>query len=439
MQDSSGEDPDRNIRKKGVYQKMTQETNQQEYKTKYDRKMAERAMEKKKEERQLKIMKIVGVILCVAVVVAIVTPIITNVVKKQQVLNGTYVKIGDHELSELEYDYYYYTTVNNYLNTYGSFISYLGLDTSIDFDKQQYDESRTWKDYFDQMTIEEQIKPILTLLDEADKNGFTYDATEDYDNYVASIQEAADNSGISLSDYYKNYFGPYATASNMEGFIKNGYIASAYYEQLVTDNAPTAEEVKAYYEENRNAYDQVDYKSMTFETPEFDEEATDDEKAEDLKDRQQQAEDALASIEAGDEVDGFDLTEGSKLAAVPSCASEWLFDDARSEGDIQVFTDESTSNVYVIQFVKKYYDEANDETISSTLASRTVSDQLQTLADQYEVTDVKGDLKYLTIPETTQEDTAADSASEDTATEDASADNAAESEDVSTDTAEDAE
>ena len=52
-------------------------------------------------------MKIVGVILCVAVVVAIAAPIISNVVKKQQALNGTYVKIGDHELSELEYDYYY--------------------------------------------------------------------------------------------------------------------------------------------------------------------------------------------------------------------------------------------------------------------------------------------------------------------------------------------
>lgn len=383
---------------------MTQGTNQQEYKTKYDRKMAERAMEKKKEERQLKIMKIVGVILCVAVVVAIAAPIISNVVKKQQVLNGTYVKIGDHELSELEYDYYYYSAVNNYINTYGSFISYLGLDTSVDFDKQQYDETKTWKDYFDQMTVDEQIKPIFALLDEAQKNGFTYDAAEDYDAYAASIQEAADNAGVSLSDYYRNYFGPYATASNVEDFIKNGYIASAYYEQLVADNAPTAEEVKTYYDENRNAYDQVDYKSIAFETPEFEEDATDEEKAKDLEDRQKQAEDVLAQIENGDTVDGFELTEGAKYSAVPSSAAAWLFDDTRAEGDIQVFTDDSTSNVYVVQFVKKFYDEANDETISSSLASQTVSAQLQEVADRYEVVDVKGDLKYLTIPETTTEE-----------------------------------
>ena len=209
---------------------------------------------------------------------------------------------------------------------------------------------------------------------------------------------------ISLSDYYRNYFGPYATASNVEDFIKNGYIASAYYEQLVADNAPTAEEVKTYYDENRNAYDQVDYKSIAFETPEFEEDATDEEKAKDLEDRQKQAEDVLAQIENGDTVDGFELTEGAKYSAVPSSAAAWLFDDTRAEGDIQVFTDDSTSNVYVVQFVKKFYDEANDETISSSLASQTVSAQLQEVADRYKVVDVKGDLKYLTIPETTTEE-----------------------------------
>ena len=128
-------------------------------------------------------------------------------------------------------------------------------------------------------------------------------------------------------------------------------------------------------------------------------------------------------------MDGFELTEGAKYSAVPSSAAAWLFDDARVEGDLQVFTDESTSNVYVVQFVKKFYDEANDETISSSLASQTVSAQLQEVADSYEVVDVKGDLKYLTIPETTTEDTttgdtAEDAAATDDAAEDTTADEA---------------
>ena len=256
----------------------------------------------------------------------------------------------------------------------------------------------------------------FALLDEAQKNGFTYDAAEDYDAYVASIQEAADNAGVSLSDYYRNYFGPFIT-SNVEAFIKNGYIASAYYEQLVADNAPTTEEVKTYYDENRNAYDQVDYKSIAFETPEFEEDATDEEKAKDLEDRQKQAEDVLAQIENGDTVDGFELYRGAKVVPFHPVLQHG-FDDARAEGDIQVFTDDSTSNVYVVQFVKKFYDEANDETISSSLASQTVSAQLQEVADRYEVVDVKGDLKYLTIPETTTEDTSTGDTAEDAATTD---------------------
>ena len=152
--------------------------------------------------------------------------------------------------------------------------------------------------------------------------------------------------------------------------------------------------------------------------------AIDEEKAKDLEDRQKQAEDVLAQIKNGDTVDGFELTEGAKYSAVPSSAAAWLFDDARAEGDIQVFTDDATSNVYVVQFVKKFYDEANDETISSSLASQTVSAQLQEVADRYEVVDVKGDLKYLTIPETTTEDTSAGDTAEDTAEDTAATDGA---------------
>lgn len=66
-------------------------------------------------------------------------------------------------------------------------------------------------------------------------------------------------------------------------------------------------------------------RASAFETPEFEEDATDEEKAKDLEDRQKQAEDVLAQIENGDTVDGFELTEGAKYSAVPSSAAAWLF------------------------------------------------------------------------------------------------------------------
>lgn len=381
--------------------KLSEQTTEQKVQTKYDRKMAERAQAKVKEARQLKIMKLVGVVCCIAIVAAIVIPVVMNSVKKSQVLHDTYVKIGDHEMTKLEYDYYYYSSVNSYLSMYGSLISYMGLDTTVDFDEQQYDETMTWKDYFDSTAVDQAIQ-IYALLDDAQKNGFTYDTTEEYTSYVDSIKEAAANSGDSLSDYYKSYFGTYATEANMEGFIKDGLVAAAYYDQLVADQEISADEVKAYYEENRNSYDQVDYKSKVFTTPAYEEKNESDVDLE-AEEREQQAQELLAAVQNGETVEDLELNEGAKMSSAPSCASEWLFDDARAEGDIEVFTDENTSDVYVVQFEKKYYDEANDESISTLLAGQKASEYIQALTEGYAATDVKGELKYLTIPDTAAE------------------------------------
>lgn len=415
--------------------KMPEQTTEQKVQTKYDRKMAERAQAKAKEARQLKIMKLIGIVCCIAVVAAIVIPVVMNSVKKNQVLHDTYVRIGDHEMTKLEYDYYYYTNVNSYLNTYGSLISYIGLDTSVDFDEQQYDETMTWKDYFDRSAVE-QATQIYTLLDDAQKNGFTYDATEEYTSYVDSIKEAATESGYSLSDYYKSYFGSYATEANMEGFIRDGLVATAYYDKLVEDQEISEDEVQTYYEENRNSYDQVDYKSKVFETP-----ASEDEDESDVdlqvEEREQQAQELLAAVQNGETVEDFELSEGVKMSSAPSCASEWLFDDARAEGDIEVFTDEYTSDAYVVQFEKKYYDEANDDTISTLLAGQRAGQYVQDLVAQYTVTDVKGELKYLTIPEDTTESESTDAVAEDTDDAEAEADTADPAEDVAEDISDD--
>lgn len=69
---------------------------------------------------------------------------------KYAAVHNTYVKIGDHEITKVEYDYYYNNAVNSYLSMYGSYLPYMGLDTSKDFAQQQYTDNMTWKDYFDQ-------------------------------------------------------------------------------------------------------------------------------------------------------------------------------------------------------------------------------------------------------------------------------------------------
>lgn len=371
---------------------MVKQKQEQVYKTKYDKKMAEREQQKKKDARSLQRARVLSVVLAVAVLAAIIIPIVSGIVKKKEAISGIYVKINEHEISGLEYDFYYNTTVNNYINTYGSFLQYMNLDTTKDFATQQYTEDLTWKDYFDEMTVE-QIKQTYALLDDATKNAFSYDATEEYDTYIASIKEAAQTTGSNMGDYYHSYFGKYATEANVAAYIKDGIVANAYYDKLLEDNKPTDEEIQNYYQENKNSYDQVDYKSYV-SSSDLGEDATEEEKNKDMQER-------LASVNENGEALEMELTEGAKMSAVPAVAADWLFDETRKEGDTEVFTDDTSYDVYAIQFVKRYYNEANNENISQTLASQAATDYSYGLVENYTVTDVKGTLKYLTVPAAT--------------------------------------
>lgn len=377
---------------------MSKQKEEQTYATKYDKKVAERELEKKKDAKNLKITKIVITVLAVVVLAAIIIPIISSAVKKKEVVNGTFIKVNDYKISQLEYDFYYNTTVNDYINTYGSFLQYMNLDVTKNFATQNYSDDMTWQDYFDKMTVE-QIKQIRSLLDDAEKNGFTFDATERYDTYVASVKEAAQSAGSTVQDYYHSYFGAYATEKNVADYIKDGIVANAYYQKLVEDNKPSDEEVQKYYEENKKSYDQVDYKKSVIAS-DLGEDATEEEKDIDKESRLEKANELLASVKEGEDAD-LELVSGDKFITTPSAISEWIFDEARKEGDAEVFTDESSSDIYVIEFVKRYYDETNNDAISQTLATQTASEYAYALAEEYTVTDEKGSLRYLTIPEAT--------------------------------------
>jgi len=84
-------------------------------------------------------------------------------------------------------------------------------------------------------------------------------------------------------------------------------------------------------------------------------------------------------------------------SSVPAAMADWLYEDGRTQGDIAVLEDEGNNQYYVVEFVKRYYDEADDKNISNTIASERVSEYIENIMESYTVTDHKGELKYLTI------------------------------------------
>lgn len=479
-------------------------TEQEKPKTKYDRKMEARRKAAEKEKREKLTLRIVGFALLAALVGTSAYFGVTRFVDVHTATTEPYVSIGDHQLTQLEYEYYYNTSVSNYISSYSYFLSYMGLDTEKPLDEQQYSETMTWKDYFEQTTCE-QLRQEYALIDDAKANGFEYDTTEDYNNYLTTAKETAKNANQTLAQYFKASFGDYATVSNVKPFMEQSYYARAYYDKLLEDHTPDDATVAAYYEAHKADYDKVSYYSFAFDpsvytsdtalpdatevtgsdenTPGSTTEAADtttdanssSEDADSTTEATSSTEDANSTTETNNSTEDTDsttetadnttdatdnttatneespayilanemlerlkdgedfetlcaefatddtksnyestdseysLTENVTCSSANADFSAWLSDESRKEGDMTVIQSESTGVCYVLKFVSRTYDDTCLDSISSTLSSDEVGTYIDALLENaYEVTDLKGNLNYLSTTEASSTDSEAD-------------------------------
>lgn len=394
---------------------------EQKVQTRYDRKMEARKQKEAKDKKDEKRFKILSTVVIALLAVGIIGGIAVSVINKQSALNGTYVKIGEEEVTKLEFDYYYNNVVNNYMTSYASILSYLGLDSTKDFDEQPYTDELSWKDMFDQMTVE-QMSQTYALLADAEASGYTYDVTEEYNQRTEEMKAAAETAGMTVAAYYESMYGGYATEKNVEPFIKQDMLAGAYYNELLATNAPSDEEITAYYEAHKEEYDRVNYRSFTF-TADVGEDASEEDINKAMDELKVKAEAFMAAREGGSDFEElclenaseeekanyedteteYSLSEGRFRSGVPAAIADWLYEDTRKEGDLTVIADEENHRYYVAEFIKKYYDETDDANISSFMASERVTEYVTTLMEDFKVTDEKGKLKYLTVDSSAEE------------------------------------
>lgn len=423
---------------------------QEKPKTKYDRKMEARRREAARQKREAIIFRIICIVILVAIIGTAGYFGVTQFMDFRTATAKTYVTVGDHELTQLEYDYHFNTTVNNYINTYSSFLSYMGLDTAKPFDEQNYSEDMTWQEYFEQTTLE-QIQQTYALLDDARANNFEHDTTEDYESFVTQAKETAKTNKITMWNYYKNMFGDYATANNIKPFLESTYLANAYYNKLLEDNTPSEDTASDYYEEHKADYDKVTYYSFTFDPENYKEdtgtengestsdqtdtgsasenEDTDTSKntartlAEEMKEQLEDGKDfeaLCAEYAVGDAKTNYEstdkeysLTENVVCSSVNQAFREWVSNESRKAGDITMIQDADTGICYVLKFVTRTYDENCMDSISSKLSSDAVTEYVDgLLKDNYEITDVMGKISYLNKENTT--DSSEDTSSSDT-------------------------
>lgn len=346
--------------------------------------------------------------------------------------NGTkkaYITIGEHKVTQVEYDYYYYNLVNGFYSQNADYLMFYGIDTTKPLDEQMciYDTNLTWKDYFDQSVVPS-LRGMKALTDEARANGFEYDVTADYETYMANMEFQIQMQGISKDYYYSNMYGKYASEKTLEPIIKEHLFYQAYYDKLIEENAASAEEIQAYYEENYKNYDSVNYYLYSFVTPvSEDVEVTEEEKIANMADHEARATEMISRFAAGEDwrelcyeyanenvKASFDPTaeadvtyvEGSTYQYISPSYVDWLYDEERVADDTMIYRDDTSHAVFVIRFAEKsVYDvEADASGIADTLATVKLNEHVETMLSNYEVGDPNGNLPYLTkVTETTAE------------------------------------
>ena len=412
--------------------------------TKYDLKMQRRQEEEKKAKKEKAIIKtgcILAVIICVCIAA-------WKFYDNYQEKHGPYITVGDHEIQKAEFDYYYYSSLNSFASTYGSYLSYFGLDTSKPLDQQQYSDTMTWDDYFQQQAVN-QLKNVYALTDEANEKGFEYDASSDYDDMVTSIKSYAQQQGVSEDEYCKSVFGSDATLEGIKPYVEMSGLASAYYNDVKDNIEVTDDEINTYYDENKDDYDSVDYRvckieaDMPEEETETETEAQTETAAESISETAAEstsetavtetqtetesetmsAEESEAAAKAEEEAKEAAMAEakakaddmlskitdeasfekvygdyatdastdslntGKKKSSIsPTDVANWLFDADRQAGDTTVIEDTANNAYYVVYFKDRYLDHIKTVDVRQILISADTSSSDAAETDETETT-----------------------------------------------------
>lgn len=388
---------------------------EQKVKTKYDLKMEQRRAREAKEKRQEKLLKIGGIAVGLFLVCFIAVSIALPIYKKQGAVKDTYVRIGQHDVTRQEFDFYYYQMLNSYSSMYASMGLGAGVDFSGDLSQQQYSDTQTWKDLFDELAVG-QLKRVKAITDAAASEGFTHDTEAEYAEFLESARTEAENGGVALSVFYRNAYGPYATESSVERQMKETLLADAYYAKLQEDHAPSEEEITAEYEANKNDYDKVDYRSFTFRADVAEDAGEEERKAamDAARDRAEEMQSRLASGEdfrelclayaSEEEKSSYEdaetdasLHSGASYAAAPAAVRDWLYEASRKAGDVTVQADESADSYVVAQFEARSYDENTETTISGNIARERAEAIITELSEKYGAVPVKGQLNLQAV------------------------------------------
>ena len=165
--------------------------------------------------------------------------------------------MGGVELTNAQLQIYYWNEVYGFLGNYSYYLSYLGFDYAKPLSEQTcyFDQNLTWEQYFLESAIQVWQSNVAFAEVAAQKN---YVLPEEYQNDLdtmdADLQKKATEGGYaSLDAMVQESFGVGVTYADYKEYMQVYYYGYAYFEELYNAIDPTEEQIKAYFEANKEA------------------------------------------------------------------------------------------------------------------------------------------------------------------------------------------
>ncbi|MBQ7801494.1 MAG: peptidylprolyl isomerase [Oscillospiraceae bacterium] len=168
--------------------------------------------------------------------------------------------MGDKQLTNAQLQVFYWMEVMNFLNSYGDYAIYFGMDYTQPLDTQLCEDGSenptTWQQYFLACALDS-WKSYQSLCIEAEETGFVL--SEEYATYLeelpAQLETNAASAGMaSALELVQANVGAGADVEDYIHYIELYYRGYNYFNELYSAIIPTEAEINAYFAENEASY-----------------------------------------------------------------------------------------------------------------------------------------------------------------------------------------
>lgn len=287
---------------------------------------------------------IIVAILCAAVLVGAVALAIVNRSGYFRE-NTVMMTIGDQEVNQIEFEYYY----GAQYQVYNSYFSLSSSNVNLKTTKCYMDNTMTWHEYLVKMAKEQLVNDYI-LAAEAEKNGF--ELTDESKEILAGLPEdleaAAEQNGVSVNSYLNLVYGAKnLTVERLVEYTTRGQLATDYATHIVEGYEYDDTKIEEYFNENRKEFELAEYYTYTIKAIENGKTVEEQKTAFEAitgENTAEQFKDLLKELYPPEEGKEFVDTSYKKTDASfieEDETSEWLFDEKTENGAIKVFAKES--------------------------------------------------------------------------------------------------